>query len=82
MQLNALGNLNQDISNAVSPIIASAIDNRQGHENPLNGYVIQDGAMPRTISEILPCIFDIAYEMSLLERTWVAMGRWKKRLFY
>ncbi|GFP52911.1 cholesterol oxidase [Trichoderma asperellum] len=86
VEVNALGNPNQDPSNPVGPTITSAIDNRKGHENPLNGYVIQDGTMPQAFSEILPCILDMmpgsrAYEMSLLGRTQAVMGHWKKRLF-
>lgn len=86
VEVNALGNPNQDPSNPVGPIITSAIDNRNGHENPLNGYVIQDGTMPQAFSGILPCILDMmpgsrAYEMSLLGRTQAVMGHWKKRLF-
>lgn len=86
MEINALGNPDQDPSNPVGPTITSAIDNRKGHDNPLNGYVIQDGAMPQAFKEILPCILDMmpgsqAFEMSLLQRTWAFMGHCKKTLF-
>ncbi|KAL7922808.1 hypothetical protein ACQKWADRAFT_291486 [Trichoderma austrokoningii] len=86
VEVNALGNPDQDAMNPVGPTVTSAIDNRKGHDNPLDGYVIQDGAMPQAFKEILPCILDMmpgsrAYEMSLLQRTGAVMGHYKKRLF-
>ncbi|KAK1252313.1 hypothetical protein MKX08_003500 [Trichoderma sp. CBMAI-0020] len=86
VEVNALGNPDQDPLNPVGPTITSAIDNRKGHDNPLNGYVVQDGAMPQAFKEIMPCILDMmpgsrAYEMSLFQRTWAFMGHCKKALF-
>jgi hypothetical protein len=85
VEINALGNPTPDPCNPVGPTITTAIDNRKGHDNPLNGYVIQEGAMPQAFSEILPCILDImpgsrAHEMSIFERAQAAVGHLKKRL--
>ncbi len=58
----------------VGPCITGIIDNRKGHENPLDGYVIEEGTIPRALVpfmqallEFMPGSSDTAEE-SLLER--------------
>lgn len=84
-EVNALGTPSPDPANPVGPTITSAIDNRKGHENPLNGFIIQEGAMPQAFSQLLQCMLDLmpgshAPEMPLLQRARQAMGVWKSRL--
>ncbi|KAL7948027.1 hypothetical protein V8C42DRAFT_272577 [Trichoderma barbatum] len=84
-EVNALGKVSPDPANPVGPTITSAIDNRKGHENPLNGFVIQEGAMPQAFCQLLQCVLDLtpgshAPEKPLLERAQEAMGLWKSRL--
>ncbi|KAL7816738.1 FAD/NAD(P)-binding domain-containing protein [Trichoderma gracile] len=84
-EVNALGTPSPDPTNPVGPTITSAIDNRKGHENPLNGFIIQEGAMPQAFSQLLQCMLDLmpgshAPDMPLLQRAQQAMGVWKSRL--
>lgn len=84
-EVNALGKPSPDPTNPVGPTITSAIDNRKGHENPLNGFVIQEGAMPQAFCQLLQCMLDLMPgshppDKSLLERAQQAMGLWKSRL--
>ncbi|UKZ47827.1 hypothetical protein TrVGV298_002059 [Trichoderma virens] len=66
-EVNALGKPSPDPKNPVGPTITSAIDNREGLENPLSGFMIQEGCSHSP-------------DMSLLERTREAMSLWKSRL--
>ncbi|KAH6607097.1 cholesterol oxidase [Trichoderma cornu-damae] len=84
-EVNALGKPTPDPTNPVGPTITSAIDNRKGLDNPLNGFIIQEGAMPKAFSELLQCVLDLtpgshAPEKSILERARESMGLWKSRL--
>lgn len=84
-EVNALGKASPDPSNPVGPTITCAIDNRKGLENPLDGYIIQEGTMPHAFSQLLQCVLDLlpgshSPDKSLLERTQEAMGLWKSRL--
>ncbi|KAL7815959.1 FAD/NAD(P)-binding domain-containing protein [Trichoderma aethiopicum] len=84
-EVNALGKPSPDPANPVGPTVTSAIDNRKGHENPLNGFIIQEGAMPQAFSQLLQCMLDFmpgshAPDMPLLQRAQQAMGVWKSRL--
>ncbi|RFU75515.1 cholesterol oxidase [Trichoderma arundinaceum] len=84
-EVNARGMPTPDPNNPVGPTITSAIDDRKGHENPLNGFILQEGTMPQAFCELLQCMLDLmpgshASEKSILERTQEAMGFWKSRL--
>ncbi|KAL7783895.1 hypothetical protein V8C37DRAFT_396573 [Trichoderma ceciliae] len=84
-EVNALGKPAPDPTNPVGPTITSAIDNRKGHENPLNGFVIQEGAMPQAFCQLLQCMLDLmpgshAPDKPILERAQAAIGQWKSRL--
>ncbi|KAL7961890.1 hypothetical protein V8C34DRAFT_243312 [Trichoderma compactum] len=84
-QVNALGKATPDPANPVGPTITCAIDNREGHANPLDGYIIQEGTMPYAFSQFLQCVLDLmpgshSPDKSLLERTQEAMSLWKSRL--
>ncbi|KAK4071095.1 CAZyme family AA3 [Trichoderma aggressivum f. europaeum] len=84
-EVNALGKASPDPANPVGPTITSAIDNRAGLANPLDGYIIQEGTMPNAFSQLLQCVLDLmpgshSPDKSLFERTREAMGVWKSRL--
>ncbi|GJN85505.1 hypothetical protein PLIIFM63780_009072 [Purpureocillium lilacinum] len=46
-EVNAVGSERPSRFNAVGPTITSMIDCRGGHANPLDGFVVQDGAIPQ-----------------------------------
>ncbi|KAL6690708.1 hypothetical protein J3F84DRAFT_404316 [Trichoderma pleuroticola] len=84
-EVNAVGKASPDPTNPVGPTITCAIDNREGHVNPLDGYIIQEGTMPQAFSQMLQCVLDLMPgshypDKSLLERTQEAMALWKTRL--
>lgn len=43
----------------IGPTITGIIDNRSGHENPLDGYVIEEGAMPGALAPFLQAMLEI-----------------------
>lgn len=43
----------------IGPTINSVIDNRQGHDNPLDGYVIEEGAIPRALAPFLQTLLEM-----------------------
>ncbi|KAL7928992.1 hypothetical protein V8C35DRAFT_316705 [Trichoderma chlorosporum] len=84
-EVNSCGNASPDPANPIGPTITSAIDHREGLENPLSGFVIQEGAMPQAFCQLLQVALDLlpgshSPDKSLLERTQEAMGLWKSRL--
>ncbi|KAI0914007.1 glucose-methanol-choline oxidoreductase [Ustulina deusta] len=73
-EVNAMGRRFPSPYHPVGPCITGIIDNRKGHENPLDGYVIEEGTIPRALVpfmqallEFMPGSSDTAEE-SLLER--------------
>lgn len=69
----------------MGPTINAIIDNRKGHDNPLNGFVIQEGAIPQALCDFLQNMLDLmpgshAPNKTLLERAQGAMVKWKSRL--
>lgn len=75
-----------DPYNPVGPCITGMIDNRTGHENPLDGYVIQEGAMPHALAPFLQAMLDHmpgAVEpenQTLSERTERALARFGSKI--
>lgn len=84
-EANAIGKPWPNPYNPVGPTINSAIDNRHGHANPLDGYIIQEGAIPRaltpflqTLLEMMPGNLDPSDE-SLTNRFRSCLARYKSR---
>jgi len=71
----------------VGPTITGIIDDRTGHENPLDGYVIQEGALPHALSRFFQIMLDTLpggegpQDDTVIERTQAALARWGSRLF-
>jgi len=42
----------------VGPCITGIIDNREGHENPLDGYVIEEGTIPAALVPFMLALFE------------------------
>ncbi|KOS19570.1 hypothetical protein ESCO_000065 [Escovopsis weberi] len=85
-EVNAVGRPFPCPTNPVGPTITSIIDYRKGLENPLNGFVIQEGAIPQGLCEFLQTMMDMMpgrqndSNKSLIGRARDAVGEWKSRL--
>lgn len=72
--------------NPVGPTINSIIDCREGHENPLDGFVIQEGAIPRALTPFLQTLLEMMPGNvapsceSLSERVRSSLAQYKSRL--
>ncbi|KAI0427418.1 glucose-methanol-choline oxidoreductase [Xylaria sp. FL1042] len=73
-EVNAMGRRFPSPYHPIGPCITSIIDNRKGHENPLDGYVIEEGTIPgalvpfmQTLLELMPGSLDTPDE-SLLDK--------------
>lgn len=58
-EANAIGKPFPNPYNPIGPTINSVIDDREGHENPLDGYVIQEGAIPRSLTPFLQTLLEM-----------------------
>ncbi|KZL69975.1 glucose-methanol-choline oxidoreductase, partial [Colletotrichum tofieldiae] len=86
-EANAIGKPFPSPYNPIGPTINSIIDDREGHENPLDGYVIQEGAIPRsltpflqTLLEMMPGSIECTGE-SFQEKVRSAFARYSSHLF-
>jgi hypothetical protein len=57
--VNAVGRAYPSPYNPIGPTIAGIIDNRAGHNNPLDGYIIEEGAVPKALSPMLQSMLDL-----------------------
>lgn len=57
--MNAIGRPFPSPYRPIGPCITGVIDDREGHENPLDGYVIQEGTCPRAIAPFLQALVDL-----------------------
>lgn len=86
-QTNCVGRPFPQAANPVGPTITGVIDNRSGHENPLDGYVIQEGALPSALSRFFHTMMDLLPEGegpsndTIIDKTQAALARWGSRLF-
>ncbi|OLN95454.1 Cholesterol oxidase 2 [Colletotrichum chlorophyti] len=58
-EANAIGKPFPNPYNPIGPTINSIIDDRDGHENPLDGYVIQEGAIPKSLTPFLQTLLEL-----------------------
>ncbi|KAK4212109.1 hypothetical protein QBC37DRAFT_202053 [Rhypophila decipiens] len=83
-QVNALGRPFPSPYNPIGPTITSVIDCRN-QDNALDGFVIEEGAVPHALSHFLQVMLDIMpgtsepKEESILERTQAALARYGSR---
>ncbi|KAK3945806.1 cholesterol oxidase, partial [Diplogelasinospora grovesii] len=69
----------------IGPTINGVIDCRSGHENPLDGFVIEEGAVPHALSHLLQTMLDLMpgsagpKDDSIVERTQAALARYGSR---
>ncbi|KAI0779458.1 cholesterol oxidase [Fomes fomentarius] len=90
-ETNALGQPFPSPYQPVGPTIAGVIDNRTGHANPLDGYVLEEGAVPQALVPFLQAMLELMpavsssvevnqEERSVLENGRAALARWGSRL--
>ncbi|RDW87272.1 FAD protein [Coleophoma crateriformis] len=58
-QVNAIGRSYPSPYNPVGPTITGIIDNRLGHENYLNGYIIEEGAVPKALAPLFQAMLEM-----------------------
>ncbi|KAI1076036.1 glucose-methanol-choline oxidoreductase [Whalleya microplaca] len=58
-EVNAMGRSFPSPYNPVGPCITGIIDNREGHENPLDGYVIEEGTIPRALVPFMQAMLEL-----------------------
>ncbi|KAM0154579.1 hypothetical protein ACHAPG_006429 [Botrytis cinerea] len=51
-EVNAIGRASPAVDKPVGPTITGIIDNREGHANVLDGYVIEEGAIPKALAPL------------------------------
>ncbi|KAI1391493.1 FAD/NAD(P)-binding domain-containing protein [Hypoxylon trugodes] len=56
---NAMGKPGPSHSRPVGPCITGIIDNRAGHENPLDGYVLEEGSIPGALAPFLQVMLEL-----------------------
>lgn len=83
--VNAIGRQRQNPKNPVGPTINAAIDMRGKSGNPLDGFLIQEGAVPQALSKLMQTIVDMQPsskkpKKTIIQRARKAAARWKSRL--
>lgn len=69
----------------VGPTINGVIDCRHGHDNPLDGFVIEEGAVPQALAGFLQTMLDLMpgsikpKNEGVVERTQEALARYGSR---
>ncbi|KAI0124211.1 glucose-methanol-choline oxidoreductase [Xylariales sp. AK1849] len=58
-EVNAMGKSFPSPYHPVGPCITGIIDNREGHSNPLNGYVIEEGTVPKALVPLLQAMLEL-----------------------
>lgn len=82
---NAIGRAYPSPYNPVGPTINAVIDCRDGHDNPLDGFVIEEGAVPEALAKFLRTMLDLMpgslapRNDTVVERTQAALARYGSR---
>jgi len=82
---NAIGRENPSPYNPIGPTITSVIDCREGNDNPLDGFVIEEGAIPHALAPLFQAMLDLMpgkkepKDETLVERTQAALARYGSR---
>lgn len=58
-EVNAIGRSHGSPYHPVGPCITGIIDNRSGHANPLNGYVIEEGVVPKALAPFMQATLEL-----------------------
>ncbi|KAI1174020.1 glucose-methanol-choline oxidoreductase [Nemania sp. FL0916] len=57
-EVNAMGKQFPSPYHPIGPCITGIIDNRKGHENPLDGYVIEEGTVPEALVPFMQALLE------------------------
>jgi choline dehydrogenase-like flavoprotein len=57
-KVNAIGRECPSPYNPIGPTITGIIDCREGHKNPLDGFVIEEGAVPKALAPLLETMLE------------------------
>ncbi|CAK7267297.1 hypothetical protein SEPCBS119000_002470 [Sporothrix epigloea] len=85
-ETNAVGREHPSPYQPVGPTITGIIDNRLGHESPLDGYVIEEGVVPHALAAFVQATLGVLPESEALQRKGIAnrakvlLARWGSRL--
>ena len=83
--VNAIGKEAPSPYNPIGPTITSVIDCRDGHDNPLDGFVIEEGAIPHALSHLFQAMLDLMpgkkdpKDETVAEKTQAALARYGSR---
>ncbi|KAL2191376.1 FAD/NAD(P)-binding domain-containing protein [Thermothelomyces heterothallicus CBS 203.75] len=83
---NILGSEKPSPYDPTGPTITSVIDCREGNENPLNGFVIEEGAIPHALAPFFQAMLDLmpgkkeSENETLFEKTQAALARYGSRV--
>lgn len=83
--VNAIGREVPSPYNPIGPTITSVIDCRAGHDNPLDGFVIEEGAIPHALSHLFQAMLDLmpgkkgTGNDTVVEKTQAALARYGSR---
>ncbi|KAI1486721.1 glucose-methanol-choline oxidoreductase [Biscogniauxia mediterranea] len=58
-EVNAMGKTFPSPYHPVGPCITGIIDNRAGHDNPLDGYVIEEGTIPSALAPFMQALLEL-----------------------
>jgi choline dehydrogenase-like flavoprotein len=58
-EVNAIGREYPSPYKPVGPTITGVIDNRTGHDNPLDGFVIEEGAVPQALAPLFQTMLEM-----------------------
>lgn len=82
---NAMGRAFPSPYKPVGPTINGVIDCREGHDNPLDGFVVEDGAVPQALAGLLQTMLDFMpgsigpQKEGIVGRTQAALARYGSR---
>ena len=82
---NAVGREKPSPYNPIGPTITSVIDCREGNDNPLDGFVIEEGAIPHALAPLFQAMLDLMpgkkepQDETFAERTQAALARYGSR---
>ncbi|KAK4142292.1 cholesterol oxidase [Dichotomopilus funicola] len=82
---NAIGRENPSPYNPIGPTITSVIDCREGNVNHLDGFVLEEGAVPHALTPLFQAMLDLMpgkkapKNDTIVERTQAALARYGSR---
>ncbi|PSR78665.1 hypothetical protein BD289DRAFT_376422 [Coniella lustricola] len=79
--VNSVGRAFPSPYNPVGPCITGIIDNREGHDNPLDGYVIEEGTIPSALAPFFKYMVSVmpgkvSAEEGILGQTQAKLASW------